>query len=240
MENGSSSVPQLISVIVPVHNGEKFLGEALTSIFAQDYRPIEVIVVDDGSTDGTGAIARSYPEARYFYEGKQGSATAKNTGIENSRGELVAFLDADDLWLPSQLTIQAAYLSTHPEVGCVCGRMKNFLEPGVTCPPWIDPETLLQPSDINSLCSTLVRRSLFDKVGKLNPSYLQSEDLEWFFRMKECGIPIYKLVEPVLLRRIHENNISHNQMGSVQSRLRMLKESIDRKRGAVTRTPGAL
>ena len=240
MENGSRAVPQLISVIVPVHNGEKFLGDALASIFTQDYRPIEVLVVDDGSTDGSATIARSFPDIRYFHEEKQGSAVARNTGIDNSRGELIAFLDADDLWLPNQLSIQIAYLSTHPETGCVYGKMKNFLDPGVACPPWIDPDTLLKPTDICSFCNTLARRSLFEAVGNFNPTYKQGQDLEWFFRVKESGIPIGNIPDTVLLRRIHENNISHNQNGSVQARLRMLKESIERKRGAAARPSGAL
>jgi len=232
MKKDMTAVPQLISVIVPVHNGEKFLGDALASIFAQDYRPIEVIVVDDGSTDGSGAIARSYPEIRYFYEERQGSAVARNTGIENSRGELIAFLDADDIWLPNKLSIQAAYLDKHREIGYVCGRMKNFLEPGITCPPWVEPDTLLQFYDDMSLCTTLVRRSLFNAVGKLNPLYLQGEDTEWFIRVKESGIPVSRLGDKVLLRRMHDGNISHDQSTVMHRKFRMLKESIDRKREA--------
>jgi glycosyltransferase involved in cell wall biosynthesis len=236
MENGSTAVPQLISVIVPVHNGEKFLGDALASIFAQDYRPIEVIVVDDGSTDGTGAIARSYPEVRYLYEEKQGAAVARNTGIDNSRGELIAFLDADDLWFPNKLSIQAAYLDTHPEVGCVCGRMKNFLDPGVKCPSWVEQDTLLQFYDDMSLCTTLARRSLFNAVGKLNPLYLQGEITEWFIRVKESGTPVSRLANKVLLRRIHDSNNSHDQSTMMHRKFRMLKESIDRKRRSQSTT----
>jgi glycosyltransferase involved in cell wall biosynthesis len=232
MEKDSTSVPQLISVIVPVYNGEKYLNDALASIFAQDYRPIEVIVVDDGSTDSTGAIARSYPEVRYLYEENQGRAVAMNTGIDNSRGELITFLDADDLWLPNILSIQVAYLAKHPEVGFVCGRMKNFLEPGVPCPPWVEPYTLLQSYDDISLCTTLVRRSLFNAVGNFNPTYLLGESTEWFIRVKESGIPIKRITETVLLRRIHDNNISHDQSNVTHRKLRMLKESIERKREA--------
>jgi glycosyltransferase involved in cell wall biosynthesis len=239
MENGSRAVPQLISVIVPVHNGERYLGEALASIFAQDYRPIEVIVVDDGSTDGTAAIARSFLDIRYFHEEKQGRAVAINTGIESSRGEYIAFLDADDIWLPDVLSIQIEYLVKHPETGGVCGRMRNFLDPGAICPSWIDPDTLLRPTDFYSTCTMLARRSLFEAVGNFNPTYKQGQDLEWFFRVKESGIPIGNIPDTVLLRRIHENNISHNQNGSVQARLRMLKESIERKRGAAARPSGA-
>ena len=239
MEKDSTAVPQLISAIVPVYNGEKFLGDALSSIFAQDYRSIEVIVVDDGSTDDTGAIAQSYREVQYFYQERQGSAVARNTGIDNSKGELIAFLDADDLWLPNQLSTQAAYLTKHPEIVYVCGRSKNYLEPGVTCPPWIEPDELLQVYDAIQLGSILARRSLFETVGKFNSTYLQGQDLEWFCRVKESGVPVGYITDTVLIRRIHDNNISHNQNGSIQARLRMLKESIDRKRGATVRPSGA-
>jgi glycosyltransferase involved in cell wall biosynthesis len=239
MEKDSTAVLQLISVIVPVHNGDKFLGDALASIFAQDYRPIEVIVVDDGSSDGTGAIARSYPEVRYFYEQKQGPAVARNTGIDNCRGELIAFLDADDLWLSNKLSVQAAYLTKYPEVGYVCGRMKNYLEPGMTCPTWVEPGELLQACDAIQLGTMLARRSLFETAGKFNPTYLQGEDLEWFCRVKESGIPVGNIAETVLLRRIHESNVSQNHSDQAKRRLRMLKESIDRKRGANSPPYGA-
>lgn len=188
MKNDSGTAVRLITVIVPVHNGEKFLRDALASIYAQDYRPIEVIVIDDGSTDGSGAIARSFPEVRYVYQEQQGSAAARNSGLTICKGEFIAFLDADDLWLPSQLSIQANYLAMHPEAGGVRGMMKNFLEAGIRCPPWIDPSTLLQPSDVVSLGTLLARRSLIEAVGKFNPAYLQGEDLEWFFRVDRKSV----------------------------------------------------
>ena len=239
MEKDPTAVKPLISVIVPVHNGERYLGEALASIFAQDYRPIEVIVVDDGSTDSTCTIARSYHEVRYIYEEKQGSAVARNTGIDNSKGELIAFLDADDIWLPNKLSIQTAYMTKYPEAGYVYGRLKNFLEKGITCPTWVDPSSLLQASYAIQLGTILSRRSLFDTVGKFNPTYLQGQDTEWFLRVKESGIPMRRQTETVLLRRVHDSNISHDQSTVMQRRLRMLKESIDRKRGAGSSTSGA-
>jgi glycosyltransferase involved in cell wall biosynthesis len=236
MNNDSTSPPQLISVIVPVHNGVRFLGDALASIFAQDFRPIEVIVVDDGSTDGCCAIAQSYPQVQYVYQQTQGSAVARNRGLAICKGEFIAFLDSDDLWLPNKLSIQAAYLAMHPEVGCVSGKMKNCLDPGVTCPPWIDPCTLLQSFNAIQLGTILARRSLFGAVGEFNPVYSQGQDLEWFIRVKESGIPVRSHAETVLLRRIHESNISHNQSKLAEGRLRMLKESIDRRRSAGTPT----
>ncbi|MBI4573499.1 MAG: glycosyltransferase family 2 protein, partial [candidate division NC10 bacterium] len=106
----------LVSVILPVYNGERFLAAAIASILAQDYQPIEVIVVDDGSTDGTAAIARSFQGVRYLYQPNQGPAFARNAGIAVARGAFIAFLDADDLMVPTRLSVQAGYLLAHPEI----------------------------------------------------------------------------------------------------------------------------
>jgi glycosyltransferase involved in cell wall biosynthesis len=227
----------LVSVIVPAHNAEKFLADALASIFAQDYRPIEVIVVDDGSTDGTATIAQAYTDVRYVFQKKQGAAAARNAGLAICRGALIAFLDADDLWAPNKLSRQTAYLDGHPEAVCVSGKMRNFLEPETECPAWVEPGTLVKSVDVPSFCTILARRSLFEAVGSLNNRYLQGEDLEWFFRVKESGIQVHTINETVLLRRIHPGNISHNLKTQAQMLLRMLKESIDRKRAAAATPP---
>jgi glycosyltransferase involved in cell wall biosynthesis len=232
MNQNSTSARQRISIIVPVHNGENYLGDAIASILSQDYQPIEVIVVDDGSTDKSRSVAQQHPQVRYVYQPQQGSAVARNTGLEISSGELIAFLDADDIWLPGKLSLQAAHLADHPEVGCVFGGMTNFLEPEMECPSWIDPGTLSQPFSMLHLCSMLARRPMFEVVGNFNATYRQGQDLEWFMRVKESGIRFALMSEPVFRRRIHASNISHNQSTLAQGRLRMLKESIDRKRSA--------
>ena len=115
----------LVSTIIPVFNGERLLPEALDSVFRQDYRPIEVIVVDDGSTDGTSLVARSCPEVRYLYQSNQGLGAARNAGIAAACGEFIAFLDADDIWLPRKLSSQMNFLcsilrSVIRSPGCVC------------------------------------------------------------------------------------------------------------------------
>src|SRR4029079_2498347 len=104
----------LVSVIVPVYNGERYLREALESVFAQTYRAIEVIVVDDGSPDDSGTIGQSFPEVRYIHQTNQGVAAARNNGIEAARGEFFAFLDQDDLWVPEKLNVQVEYFLGHP------------------------------------------------------------------------------------------------------------------------------
>ena len=98
----------LVSVVVPVYNGEAFLRETLDSVFAQDYDPIEVIVVDDGSTDGSARIAQSYSEVRYHWQENAGPAAARNRGIEVAQGEFVAFVDSDDIILPHKVPRRSA------------------------------------------------------------------------------------------------------------------------------------
>ena len=112
----------LVTVIVPVYNGEAFIGEALDSALAQDLDGVEVIVVDDGSTDGTREIVKDMAGVQYVWQQNQGPAAARNTALELARGEFVAFLDADDRIPPSKLRTQVGYLRQHPEVGCVLSR----------------------------------------------------------------------------------------------------------------------
>jgi len=110
----ADSLP-LISVIMPVYNGERFLAGALHNVFAQNYHPLEVIVVDDGSTDGSAGIIAAFGEQiRYFHQPNAGPAVARNTGLALARGEVIAFLDVDDLWPPGKLHFQMQYLQQNP------------------------------------------------------------------------------------------------------------------------------
>ena len=104
----------LISCIVPVYNGERYLGETVDSILAQTYQPLETIVVDDGSTDGTATVAASYGQrVRYFWHANQGTAAARNLGLNATEDEFVAFLDADDLWRPEKSSFGKSSGSTN-------------------------------------------------------------------------------------------------------------------------------
>jgi glycosyltransferase involved in cell wall biosynthesis len=153
------SASPLISVVVRVRDGARFPANAIASVLAQTYRPLEVIVVDDGSTDESAAIARAFSDVRVIGQGPQGVAAARNTGVQASRGELIAFLDADDTWLPGKLVAQARYLSEHPRAGYVLCRMKNVLEEGVMPPPWLNPFHLTSDPVAHSLCAMLAGRA---------------------------------------------------------------------------------
>src|SRR5689334_4109904 len=104
----------LVSAIVPVYNGERYLAAALDSIVAQDYQPLEIIVVDDGSVDGTRAIAQGYAAVHYIYQADQGLGMTLHVGAAAAKGEFLAFLDADDLWATNKLNRQVNCLLQQP------------------------------------------------------------------------------------------------------------------------------
>src|SRR6185369_12630341 len=155
----------LVSVIIPVYNGARYLRAALESVFAQTYREFEVIVVDDGSVDESGVIAQSFPEVRYIQQTNQGVAAARNHAIEVARGEFFAFLDQDDLWTPDKLKVQIEYLLSHRDVGYTLTQQKYFLEPGGTLPAWFRKELFDSVHAGWVLGTLVVRRTTFEQVG---------------------------------------------------------------------------
>ena len=220
----------LVSVVIPVRNGERFLPFALDSVLAQEYRPLETIVIDGSSTDRTADVARSFAHVRLHNQTGKGIANAWNDGIAAAKGEFVAFLSHDDLWTPDKLRMQVQYLLDHPDIQYVIARVKFFLEPGFHIPAGFRKE-LLQQDRVGRIMETLVaRKSLFDAVGKFNPQLSTAEDVDWFVRAHDCGIPMAIIPKVLLHKRIHDANISLNVPENNRNLLQALKQSIDRKR----------
>jgi glycosyltransferase involved in cell wall biosynthesis len=222
----------LVTVIVAAYNGERFLSQALESVFSQDYDPFEVVFVDDGSTDGTGEIAQSFP-VRYLHQENQGLPAARNAALRVARGELVAFADDDDLLPPSKLTVQARYLSEHPETGCVLGRQEWIVEDGVQAPE-LKRDPIFGELGGIQLVSAMFRRAVLDGLGGFDPTYRYAEDRDLFVRMRERGVEIEVLPDVVLHKRLHGSNMTMNQPES-HPLLRSLKEKLERERKAGTR-----
>ena len=219
----------LVSVIVPVFNGEKYLSQALASILAQNYPRIEVIIVDDGSTDNTAQIIAQYEKIQYIRQTNQGVASARNKGIAASGGEIIAFLDSDDFWPPEWLTLAVSYLYQHPEVGYVLGKQLLFVEPGCILPSWARPEWLKEPQYASSTAVLTVRKEIFAGIGTFNEDYQSGEDTEWLVRASEAGIRMARLPDLVLYRRIHDNNLSTQTIAASRANLiRIARESIRR------------
>jgi glycosyltransferase involved in cell wall biosynthesis len=221
----------LVSVVMPVLEGERFLPAALESVAEQSYEALEIVVVDDGSTDRSGAIARELG-ARVIRQDRAGVAAARNAGIAAARGELIAFLDADDLWASHKLSIQVDCLESHPETGYVLSQMQLFLEPNTARPPWFKEDWLREPQQ-GFLTTMLARRHVFDTVGGFDVSFQVGSDTDWLARAKDSGIE-YRTLPDVLARyRIHHAGVSYGDRGgTARGLLRALRASVERQRSA--------
>lgn len=195
-----------ISVIIPAFNAALYLGEAIESVLAQTMPADEIIVVDDGSDDNTAGLAEKYPRVHVIHQPNQGCAVARNTGIAASSGTWLAFLDADDIWLPEKLALQSGYLKQHPSCQAVFGMAENFFSPE------LDSEQrarLYCPSGrMSGICAgaMLIRREAFSKVGAFDPKMRLSQFIEWFTRFSESGMEHFVLPDLALRRRVHLNN----------------------------------
>jgi len=220
-----------VSYIVPVFNGARYLAEALESILRQTLQPLEVIVVDDGSTDDTAEIARRY-EGRIVYvpQAHAGQSAARNHGIQMTRGELIAFLDADDLVDPRKLERQVARFDARPEMDLCQAYTRNFWSPDVPVeqrrddPQW----TRLQP---RALSTWLVRRSLLDRIGGFDVEMKFSETVEWYWRAREAGALIELLPEVLAYRRVHRDNLTRRHRDEqVDGLIAVLRTALAKKR----------
>jgi glycosyltransferase involved in cell wall biosynthesis len=221
----------LVSAILAVYNGEPYLAESIASVASQSYRPIEIIVVDDGSTDHTAEIARSFEGVRYIYQTNQGHAAAMNLGVETAGGEFLAFLDADDLWEPNKLDLQVGYLLEHPAIDYVIAKTRNFVEPGAELPTPLTKDLLLTPHVLLSLGTLVARRAAFEVVGTFDVSYAHAKDVDWFIRAREAGLCMAVMPETLLHRRLHGSNRSFHAQARTHEFLRAVRSSIERRRG---------
>ncbi|MFL5960986.1 MAG: glycosyltransferase family A protein [Gaiellaceae bacterium] len=185
-----------MSVIMAAYNSADHIRPALESVLAQDWRSLEIVVVDDGSTDGTGDVVRSFPDVEYVRQKNQGPAAARNAAAARARGAFLANLDSDDLLPPTRVGVQARYLLEHPEVGAVFGRQE-----WLNAPSWMARDSVYGDVDGIPLSSVMFRREVFFELGGYDSAFEPSEDLDLLVRMRERGIAYHVLPEVVLYRR---------------------------------------
>ncbi|HXG75981.1 MAG TPA: glycosyltransferase family A protein [Gaiellaceae bacterium] len=219
-------------MVVAVYNGERFLREALESVFRQTYDSYEVVLVDDGSTDRTAEIARDFP-VRYVRQSNQGSSVARNVGVAASRGGLIAFLDHDDVLPRDKLSLQAGFLMDRPDVDCVLGRQEWIVEGGQE-PPDLPRDPLFGDPGGIALGSAMLRVEALEAVGGFDARYLYAEDRDLFVRLREHGMAIAVLPETVLYRRLHGHNKTLSPPAS-HPLLRSLREKLERERSSERR-----
>jgi glycosyltransferase involved in cell wall biosynthesis len=209
-----------IAVVIPVRNGRAHLAEALESARTQSAPPAEVIVVDDGSSDGSADVARA-AGARVLRQGQLGPGAARNLGVESAGSELVAFLDADDRMAPGRLEVQRAALEADDTVDGVFGLMRRFEDDSGV---WGEPERCLLPS------AFLFRRSAFLQSGGFDPRLPAGEFVDWMVRCRERGrrFPVLDVV--VAERRVHAANLTRDGDRLRSGYLAVARSAIDRRR----------
>ncbi len=202
-----------VSVVIPTYQHAGFVCDAIDSVLSQTYQDYELIVVDDGSTDGTMEIVAKYGnQIAYLYQNNKGSAAARNTGIRAATGEYVAFLDADDVWMPNKLELEVAFLDTHPSVGMLYSNYGYFgdrLAPAGTgfdrWPP-VSGHVLKEIFLSNPISSSavLIRKSCFEKVGCFDESIF-AEDTDMWLRLA-ARFEMDYLRTPLAKYRFHQEN----------------------------------
>lgn len=219
------SVP-LVSCIIPVYNGERFLAAAVDSVLAQTRQPVEIIIVDDGSTDGTPGVIAGYGDrVRSIRQENAGPAAARNAGIALATGAVIGFLDADDLWLPHKLAVQMAELTRSPETMICLARMMHFRESAAPGGPVAEA-----PGGSFSTCTMLVRAPVFGQIGGFDPRLRSAEDTEWFCRVMAGGIRYTVLPDILIRRRLHDRNLTRTDPPSNGRLVEILKVVLDKKR----------
>lgn len=226
-----SSEAPLVSAVITVRDGERYLAEAIESVLAQTHPRIEAIVVDNGSTDSSGEIARSYGElVRVREEQCPGIPAARNAGLDEASGDLIAFLDYDDVWEPRKTERQVGALAADSAVDIVFGLIQQFVSPE------LDPDlamTLRVPSEPQPglhLCAALAPRRVFDEIGPWPLDIDISDGLHWLLRARSLGMRELMLGDVVTRRRVHGANHSFLHRQSRAEFARLLKDSIDFRR----------
>lgn len=218
-----------ISVIIPVYNGEKFIARAIETVLAQTYKAHEIIVINDGSRDKTEDVLKSFGEKIRFKTIKNGGVSnARNQGIQMATGDLVAFLDADDVWMPDKLEIQQGFFARYPNVGFCCCNYRVFyayvqkeVEHFVVLKgrqvtydaPFSGKDALkllLALNFVGTASTVIIKKEVLERVGVFNTSYKQAEDFELWLRVAQ--VTDYVIVSKVHVeKKTHETNLTNNQ-----------------------------
>ena len=221
----------LISVILPVYNGQQYLAETIESFLAQTYRPLEIAVIDDGSTDRSADVAASFaPSVRYFHQPNRGVGAARNRGVDSARGDFFAFLDQDDLWVREKLAYQMAAFDRDPHLDAVFGHVIQFHSPELDerakktkrCPR----------GKIGGYVAgtMLVRREAFHRVGPFRTDLQLGDFIDWYANAMEKGLKRLMLPSVLMKRRIHASNTALLARNSRADYVRVLRATISRRK----------
>ena len=222
-----------VSVVIPTYNRVQFVREAIASVLQQDYPDVELIVVDDGSSDGTAAVVRGFgPAVRYLWQENRGVSAARNRGVASSTGGLIAFLDSDDLWMPRKVSAQVAYFEAHPEAQA-CHTDQVWIRRGVRVNErpihrkqggWQFLESLARC--LISPSAVMMRRGLWERLGGFDESLPACEDYDLWLRLTAV-VPVGLLPEHLVIKRGgHADQLSRITPALDRYRIRALEKAL--------------
>ncbi len=217
----------LVTCIIPAFDREEYIAEAVDSVLNQSYGNIEIIVVDDGSTDNTPGILSSYNgKIKILRQQNSGASAARNMGISKASGDFISFLDSDDLWEKNKIALQMECFQNNPEIDvCLCNT-KIFSEKEIIN---LDRKYIIATP--YHLCSILIRKDALDKVGYFRTDLKFGEDTDFFLRINKMGIPLKILQDKLVSIRIHKNNLTGNfKVRDREEVFSGIKNALDKKR----------
>ena len=230
MKNGQN---RRVSVIIPAYNRCAMLAEAIDSVLAQNYQDFELIVVDDGSTDRTPALLKSYRDhLTVIHQNNQGVSSARNVGIAATSGGLIAFLDSDDLWMPQKLSVQVDFFRANPEA-VICQTEEIWIRNGIRVNPGKRHQKvagmIFEPSlelCLVSPSAVMIRRRLFETIGRFDESLPACEDYDLWLRIS-CQHPVHLIDTPLILKRGGHDDQLSRRPGLDKFRIQSLKNIIE-------------
>jgi glycosyltransferase involved in cell wall biosynthesis len=222
-----------LSIIVPAYNSEKFINAALDSIFRQSITPLEILVVDNLSTDKTAELARLYDSPVQVLSCEhQGVSFARNHALSRAKGEWISFLDADDIWADNTLELFFSTIEKDQSLDCVYGCIQNFREHIDTTGGYFSENPLPAPMP----GATMISRSALNTIGSFSETYTMGSVIEWGFRVAEANIQKMALSDVVLHRRIHDTNLCKINKDDKNVYARIVKAALVRRRNTANKS----
>jgi glycosyltransferase involved in cell wall biosynthesis len=231
----------LVSVVIAAYNEQAYIAEALHSVLAQTHHPIELIVVDDGSTDGTAEITAQIAthnggrSLELVQVAHHGPSAARNAGLKRSSGQYWTIFDADDVMPPERIERQVEHLERHPELGMVLGLTEAFVTPGEPRPPHWNPAWDEGPFQ-GCAGTMMAHREVFAAVGPYDESMPVAADFDWLVRARDLGVGAAHIDALALRYRIHPGTLSSDRIHVSGVMLGILRESLARRRASTATT----
>ncbi len=219
-----------VSCIIPVYNGESFIAEAMESALNQSHELLEVIVIDDGSTDGTAGLVGTFRDTRvrYVAQANAGCTTARNHGFRLAKGDFISMLDADDIWEFDKTARQLAVFSSRPELDACTTLIQNFWAADLQEEARTNPLLAVPQPGVSS--TFMCRNTAAARIGNLDPRYPDRDLQEWLIRLKESGGEYTVLDEVLVRRRLHANNMSRTRVPGETQLLDLAARLLERRR----------